>query len=894
MDLISEVGKQLSYHGKDVQVQKARRATLRIGDPSIAPSVSFSGDATAVAQAGVDKKKDVSEGLDTAEFMSSAFAAQAAAKFDNMDRDGNGYLSKKEVYSAMRLENPKLTAKDVKALFKKYDKNKGSGIDRHEFLDMMADANVMEPGSGLDWLAEKEIIDEDPELIALMKTDMDAFLHTKVVPAMKKSEKIISALCKKDDEFLDVLENSEKLTSPDNAEYIAALKGTSVAEEMRLEEVRKAQEHNDKMEIFCGKLLSILNGPKALVIVLTVVFFAIIVLMIQLVGETNSALNVMDFLITFFFTIELVVKGACHVYVHKEVDTFLLDIMNFIDFAVVMIDILFIYVEHRGDGEGSRSGGFVKALRLARAARLFRLLRIRKLLEVTEKHMSMGDAMKDPRAIAVTFDRLLERMVLYLRENSLDSDKTDTLATVMHVLNLHMGRAHRMLDVQKIEEAALIEDVSVEEMLENKKEEFLRIQEHIGIECGCVNVLLNTISHTKSGAVMEDAIDTLRQLLLGGNRTIQAACVDTLTDNGSDALGPAFFFKIRELLREAIVKLREYRKIRKANPERAKTLQEGVLSCIKIMGLMKEMCEGHYKPNQNLLRKQPHAKSTNLVEESMELFCIVAKSLPSVRKWDDVEANVGIAAMILMVELCQGPCSENQTIFAENGKCIDGCLCVVTANLRSVKDARLKLKLESVCMVLLSSILENGSHGVILAVKDLVPVAILDDRATKVAGKLDWLKKMGKAFRDKFLDVLNAEAQSILALKEAFKEIDDDEMGALVEVVGGVRGDDNDEEKDGEECGRKKKEKPALTLRSVEVFWHGKCQKVFFNAKLTSLSGASKRRFIEECDLGSQEARIKEMVKACDDLNDEMEYQDRLKDFYIFQWFSKNFLTLKR
>ena len=575
----------------------------------------------------------------------------------------------------------------------------------------------------------------------------------------------------------------------------------------------------------------------------------------------------------------------------------MLDFMNFIDFSVVFIDLFFIYVEQRGDGGGggSRSGGLIKALRLARAARLFRLIRIRKLLAVSSKNMSVEEAMTDPRAVPIKFEMLLGRMVRYLRDNSLNTEKTETLGTVMHVLNLHVGRAHKLLNPTMLEEAALIEDTNVQDLLLRKKAEFEQIQMHIGIDCECVEVLLEAISHTKSLGVREDAIDTLRNLLLGGNKNIQAACVDTLTDSGSRSIGAAFFFKVRDLLRDNVTKLKEYRIVRKMNPVRAESLGGDLLSCLKIMKLMKEMCEGHYSPLQNLLRKQPHAKSTNLVEETMDLFCIVAKNLASVRQWDDVEANVGNEAMTLMIELSQGPCRENQQTFAENAKMIDGCLCVVTANLQSVKDARLKLQLESSCMVLLSSLMENGTPEVIMAIKDLVPVAILDDRADKVARKLDWLGSMGATFRDEFIEVLNAEAQSIMTLKQAFEE--NDEESGIMQGVG--EADDGSEDDGGEEGGegRKKgteKEKSGLALRNVEVFWHGRCQKVFFNAALDSLSSSSKVRFMDECDLSSQEARVKEMIQACDDLEDEMEYFLKMKDFRVFQMFTRNFLTIKR
>ena len=904
----SALGMQVAYKLKAEDFRQSRKASLvepgyQNQKKKREEHVSFE-DNSAVPATGptLQTRMDLHEDKGLATFASNAFAAKISAKFDMIDEDGNGYLSHQEVKAAMKKESPKLTDKDVKTLFKKYDKVPGAGIDKNEFSAMMADAASMEPNSGLDWLKDKEVLDDDPALMNMMKTNPDDFFLTKLVPAMFKSDKLQEALNKKDNEFLDVLENCESQTSPANPEYIAALKGTSIRDEKRLELERLAHLDADNLNLACQKVLSTLNGQAALVAVLAVVFLAVIILIVQLIVGQSEALKVVDRVVTGFFFAELFVKAACHFYIHKELDSFLMDLLNFIDVIVVIIDLVFIYVEARAGTGGSRSGGLIKALRLARSARLFRLLRLRKLLAVEAKPLSREEALKDPRSVPIKFDSLLDRMVRYLKANSLRADKTETLLTVMQVLKLHMQRVGRLMEPKSLEDGALIEDCSVSEMLERRTQEFMEIQKHVGVDCGCAFVLLNAISKCENGVVREDAVDTLRQLLEGGNEEIQKTCLETLSDTGNGAIGPMFFFAIRDNLREAASKLKEYRRVRKANFSRAASLLSGVKGCTGIVNLLKEMCEGHYRPLQDIFRKQPHARNTNIVEEVAELWTVVAKSLPCVRRWDEAEGQFANELMRLMVEMCQGPCPDNQHIFASNGKCIDGCLCVITANLRGIKDAKLVMQLGSTCMLLLSSILENGTRETIQYVFDLVPVTILDERANKVAKKLEWLDHMGSAFKHEFLDLLNTEAQSILSVKTAFEEIlEERELefendaatieGMADHMDGSTAG--NDDDKAADEEGLKQPDLEMLNLRNVEVFWHGKCQKVFFNPKLTSLSSASKKRFLDDCDLGSQESRVKAMINACEDLNDEMVYQDTLKEFVIFQWFSKNFLSIK-
>ncbi|GMH53038.1 hypothetical protein TrLO_g6616 [Triparma laevis f. longispina] len=892
--LLDELKKQVGY--KEVEVQAARKTSIRIGDPSSVVSIVSS---------DLSMKVEKDDGGIHRAFMSSRLEASITSRFEAMDTDGNGFLSYKEVRTTMLREAHGLNDKDVTALFSKYDKDKDSGINKKEFMNMMSDAQSMTPGSGVEWLNAQEVLDHSPETMKLMAENLDQFLHVKLYPAIKRSETISKALAQKDDEFLDILENSAEITNPDDPEYIAALRGTTLEEEKRLMSAQAAA-RLDPRTVFATKVLNTMNGTAALFLVLFVVFLAIILLIVQFVSGSNETLAAMDTVITIFFVIELVVKASSHAYVHREIDSFLLDFLNFIDVLVVFVDLLFIYVASKSDS--TSNGGVIKALRLARAARLLRLFRIRRLLAVPKKHMDREEASKDPRAVSITFEMLVERMVEYLRNNSLElgASKQKTLAIVMNVLNLHLERKVQCMSKARVNEAALVADVSYNEMLKIQTEEYQGVQNHIGIDCGCVEVLLKCISKCDDGAIRRGGMNTLRKLLEGGNKEIQSKCIEILTEIGGEAIGPSFFFACRELLREALDGLKEYRKVRKTNFERSATLSQGVVDSGSLFDLMKEMVEGHNVTFQHLLRKQPHSKSANLVEEIVEIWTVLSKSLSCIRKWDNAEGALALNCIDLLIELCQGPCRENQEVFVRNGKAIDGCVCVITANMSDMDDTTLRTRLCSAATCLLAAVLEDAEKGYIQSVKDLMPGGILDDRAKKVAGRLQWLKSMSKSFQKDFFEVLNNEAQAILTLKHSFESVEEEEE----EEEGGVGGGgEEEEEEEGAKEGREGKgggiaglqlgqlgqpKVAKLALRSVEIFWHGRCQKTFFTPFLDSLSDATKNRFMEECALDSQETRIKEMIKACDDLSDEMVYQNDLSQFVVFQFISVHFLTIKR
>ena len=508
---------------------------------------------------------------------------------------------------------------------------------------------------------------------------------------------------------------------------------------------------------------------------------------------------------------------------------------------------------------------------------------------------SLVAAASDPRATSITFEKIVERMVRYLRNNSLDASKRRTLAIVMNVLNLHLGRKIDLMSKKNVSEAALVADVSFNDMLKTTTEEYQAVQNHIGIDCGCVEVLLITISQCEDNEIRLDAMNTLTQLLQGGNIDIQSKAIEILTEVSNDAIGPRFFFSVRELLRESLDRLKEYRKVRKTNFGRSQTLSQGVVDSGCLFDLLKEMVEGHNVAFQHLLRKQPHSKSANLVEEIVDIWCILSKSLSCIRKWDNAEGSLALNCVYLLIELCQGPCRANQAIFVNNGKAIDGCVCVITANMSKMEDSTLRTRLCSAATCLLAAVLEDADESYIQSVKDLMPGGILNDRAKKVANRLQWLKTMSKTFQKDFFEVLNNEAQAILTLKHCFEVAEeDDEDGDEGEAEEEEAGEEKGHEGKGPDLGLAAQKVAKLSLRSVEIFWHGRCQKTFFTPTLDTLSDASKSRFLEECALDSQETRIKETVKACDDLSDEMVYQNELSEFIIFQWFSTHFLTIKR
>jgi len=123
---------------------------------------------------------------------------------------------------------------------------------------------------------------------------------------------------------------------------------------------------------------------------------------------------------------------------------------------------------------------------------------------------------------------------------------------------------------------------------------------------------------------------------------------------------------------------------------------------------------------------------------------------------------------------------------------------------------------------------------------------------------------------------MNAEARSLLTLRHIFLHL---------------RGK---EEQEGSDAGGVNMR--SLGMLSVEVFWNGRCTKVYFTAspETVALNEASKERFISIADISNQEARVKSLIGAVDDLDDEVKYQYKLSQFPMYRWLSYYIVSIKK
>ena len=168
-------------------------------------------------------------------------------------------------------------------------------------------------------------------------------------------------------------------------------------------------------------------------------------------------------------------------------------------------------------------------------------------------------------------------------------------------------------------------------------------------ECGATKVCLNLLGRGVNVELQSEAIKLIVALLFmeGGALEVQKTIYNTLNRHGSDL----FFLHMRSMLQDLIQWHRWHGVI---------TLEEGeepdLPNEIILVRMLQLTCEGHYKPNQDILREQPNNHTTvNLLDDFVEYLQVsdiydlkVAISLGGRRAIDLGYCVVLYKAMVLL------------------------------------------------------------------------------------------------------------------------------------------------------------------------------------------------------------------------------------------------------
>jgi hypothetical protein len=154
-----------------------------------------------------------------------------------------------------------------------------------------------------------------------------------------------------------------------------------------------------------GVALEILESMNFLIFILLLVLVATVIVVYETItGSTESdtpgtPLFLVSILILAFFIIEITLRMYCIKHVRGNLKKFWANPLNWVDIAVVLIDIAFLMIPAGDESAGGDAGQFAKTLRLVRMVRLTRIFRAARILQAMsdiEKEV-FADWELDPR-----------------------------------------------------------------------------------------------------------------------------------------------------------------------------------------------------------------------------------------------------------------------------------------------------------------------------------------------------------------------------------------------------------------------------------------------------------------------------------------------------------------
>eukprot|EP00854_Cymbomonas_tetramitiformis_P004572 gene4572-5599_t len=389
-------------------------------------------------------------------------------------------------------------------------------------------------------------------------------------------------------------------------------------------------------------------------------------------------------------------------------------------------------------------------------------------------------------------------------------------------------------------------------------------------EAGVTALCLDMIAPGVDEALVMEAVKCLIALLFreGGNSVIQTTMNEHLSEGSSE-----LFFV---LCRSYIMRLKDYYKFvdEEFRMEGRLPEEDDIPDITLLLRLLQLMSEGHFLPNQDIMREQPHNRTNiNLLEHMTAFVQLVSRFQCRVN-------SVGSTHMCsLILEVIQGPCKANQVYFALETELIETLNRMLRATpTRDCEDDHedsLKELVLSIFQGLLEGQTQDTGSNVYDRVLSVLHFDVLHMLALGTANGAD-LDVLSPIFS---MTTTQTESlvlmQMLLNYRPSLRDLlgprrcaeMDDLLGKGVDVQDDV--------------------KP--TVASVEVVWNGVLQRRFFHVPeiCHDLSEASKAAFVEMVDRSSQESKLSDFIVQARDMYLEILHQQRLKSWHVARLFSR-------
>lgn len=459
------------------------------------------------------------------------------------------------------------------------------------------------------------------------------------------------------------------------------------------------------------------------------------------------------------------------------------------------------------------------------------------------------------KAIDVRFEPLVERLVCHVRGciqivvhgddtiKFMDPSSTKTCIWVLRIFRTMVENRWGMSIYERDDDGGEEQDNAVAELM------------NVYNDSQMSEMCLDLIAKGIDIALQSEALKLLVAMLFkeGGALNIQKSIFNHLNQQGSDI----FFRTVRQMLSN-LMSWHTWNGVVILTEGSATELPDELI----LVRCLQLMCEGHYRPNQDIMREQPNNNGTvNLLDD----FVMYLQTLDAIKCRTSTTAALSVAATIL--EVIQGPCEGNQEYFALNTELIETLNRVTRQHPVNDCDETQELMLKKAAIDIFQALLEGQARKTAVYERMLsvihVDVILVLCRGSEGArlpnGKMQQESIESIMLRTESLVLMQMLTDFRPSLKKEL-DIDDD--------VSKLTGD---------------------SVACIEVVWRGELQRRFFHIPdiCSALAKSTKDSFVLTVKRASPEDKLYGLLEASKEMYREISHQQLLKSFQLDKLFSR-------
>lgn len=455
----------------------------------------------------------------------------------------------------------------------------------------------------------------------------------------------------------------------------------------------------------------------------------------------------------------------------------------------------------------------------------------------------------------VRYEPLIKKLVAHVRdrlvvgeqEKKLDANCTRTTTWLIKAFRTMIENLWGMSIYERDDDGGEEEDIKAGPVMDALN------------KCGVTTLCIDLISIGIDSSLMLESVKLCVAMLFleGGNLPVQVAMNEHLTSTNSE-----LFF---QQMRLSIKKLEEWHTWRDVI-----ILEEGeepdLPNDIIIVRFLQLMCEGHYQPNQDIMREQPmNTSSINLLDD----FVSYLNCLSRIQCQTNTDAAIRISATIL--EVIQGPCEKNQEHFVLNTELVETLNRLMRAKSIRDCDEDAELELKKTGIDIFQGLLEGqgGNQVVYERVLSVIHLDIIQMMCNPIEEEVEEKSKEDKGNDEENEAAVLLQTESLVLLQ------------MLCDYKPSLRAD----------LGLSKDfMSVGASVACVEIMWRGELQRRFFHVpKICSdLAKSSKDNLVENVDRSNLESKLQDFVFRARDLYREVKHQQVLKEWRVSGIFSRS------